>query len=306
MNLRKRKPSVSNSELASNEDVRCELFEAIPEPLTTIKTYQKVMISDTGEPANPDTQEARQKIKHCMAIREKWLKSHPVNPPQDERKSFDNLERSYTVSDIRRIRNNLITHSEGNTTAHILHQIQNHRRNIQQIPSLDIIEHSQDETLDRSSEKDVENPLLSPATMNRVPDSECAQWEISPRMVRFASTDLKDLDPNLFRRRFVPKYTILDRPIPVLDKALKDYKANLCLGVFQVTANNSEDINLFTVGSFEDFVRDFNTVSVLFYVEQFHTINSLYIITLPRSNFLLTGTTSGLLWSSFIVLVSQT
>lgn len=66
----------------ANNDLRKALFEAIPEPYPHTLNYQRVIISDAGDPLDPDTRDACKKLKQCMAIREKWIGAHPF-PPQD-------------------------------------------------------------------------------------------------------------------------------------------------------------------------------------------------------------------------------
>ncbi len=73
-------------------DVRKELFEAIPEPYYFSTEFSRVRITDTAEPVDNDTKEACRLLKICMAIREKWIDQHP-SPPQDE-ETFD----AYSVS----------------------------------------------------------------------------------------------------------------------------------------------------------------------------------------------------------------
>lgn len=63
-------------------DLRKALFEAIPEPYPHTLNYQRVIISDAGDPLDPDTRDACKKLKQCMAIRDKWIGAHPY-PPQD-------------------------------------------------------------------------------------------------------------------------------------------------------------------------------------------------------------------------------
>lgn len=93
-------PSIISHNLAEEEeeddedapeaDVRAKLFEAIPEPYLYPTTFQRVVITETGEAPDADTIIACQKIKRCMDIREKWLSFHPY-PPQDKKKTFDEV-----------------------------------------------------------------------------------------------------------------------------------------------------------------------------------------------------------------------
>jgi hypothetical protein len=57
-------------------------FEGIPEPYPHSTNYQRVEITDTGEPTDVDTIEACKKLKSIMNIRNKWISAHPF-PPQD-------------------------------------------------------------------------------------------------------------------------------------------------------------------------------------------------------------------------------
>jgi hypothetical protein len=66
----------------ADTDLRKALFEAIPEPYPHTLNYQRVIISEAGDPVDLDTKDACKKLKQCMAIREKWIGAHPF-PPQD-------------------------------------------------------------------------------------------------------------------------------------------------------------------------------------------------------------------------------
>jgi len=69
------------------KDLRKALFEAIPEPYPHTLNYQRVVISDAGDPVDYDTKDACSKLKMCMDIRDKWINAHPV-PPQDLPNAF--------------------------------------------------------------------------------------------------------------------------------------------------------------------------------------------------------------------------
>lgn len=64
------------------KDLRKALFEAIPEPYPHTLNYQKVCITDAGDPTDYDTKDACAKLKVCMDLRDKWINAHPA-PPQD-------------------------------------------------------------------------------------------------------------------------------------------------------------------------------------------------------------------------------
>ena len=65
-----------------DNDLRKALFEAIPEPYPHTLNYQKVVITEAGDPIDQDTKDACLKLKKCMDIRNKWIGAHPF-PPQD-------------------------------------------------------------------------------------------------------------------------------------------------------------------------------------------------------------------------------
>ena len=69
------------------KDLRKALFESIPEPYPHTLNYQRVVISDAGDPADYDTKDACAKLKACMDIRDKWINAHPF-PPQDLENAF--------------------------------------------------------------------------------------------------------------------------------------------------------------------------------------------------------------------------
>jgi hypothetical protein len=66
-----------------DNDLRKALFEAIPEPYPHTLNYQRVIISDAGDPLDFDTKDSCARLKKCMEVRNKWIGAHPF-PPQDE------------------------------------------------------------------------------------------------------------------------------------------------------------------------------------------------------------------------------
>jgi len=77
-----------NISTISNEDIRDELFESIPEPYEYSKEFSRVVITEIDEEVDRDTLRARLNLKKCLELREKWLNQHPL-PPQDQVISFD-------------------------------------------------------------------------------------------------------------------------------------------------------------------------------------------------------------------------
>eukprot|EP01038_Epipyxis_sp_PR26KG_P007929 gene7929-10762_t len=68
--------------LGQEKDVREELFESIPAPYPHSTNFQRLIITDTGDAADPDAIEGCRKLRLCMNLREKYLSKHPF-PPQD-------------------------------------------------------------------------------------------------------------------------------------------------------------------------------------------------------------------------------
>jgi len=65
------------------EDVREQLFEAIPEPYPHSKKFHRVQIVDPGDDfESEETTIASKLIAQCLQLREKWIGDHPT-PPQD-------------------------------------------------------------------------------------------------------------------------------------------------------------------------------------------------------------------------------
>lgn len=82
--------ATSNTQPSTGNDVRRELFEAIPEPYYHSTEFSRVVITDTNEPVDIDTKEAAKQLKNCMDIREKWIAKHPY-PSQDVASGFEAL-----------------------------------------------------------------------------------------------------------------------------------------------------------------------------------------------------------------------
>jgi hypothetical protein len=76
-------PSLSSLNKLDENDVRKELFEAIPEPYYFSTEFSRVKITDTNDPIDSDTKDACRSLKNAMDIRQKWISQHP-DPPQDE------------------------------------------------------------------------------------------------------------------------------------------------------------------------------------------------------------------------------
>ena len=70
-----------------DNDLRKALFESIPEPYPHTTNFQRVVISEAGDPIDQDTKDACAKLKKCMDIRAKWIGAHPF-PPQDCESNF--------------------------------------------------------------------------------------------------------------------------------------------------------------------------------------------------------------------------
>ena len=63
-------------------DVRDSLFADIPEPYTYSTDFQRVIITETADPTDPETKAAVAMIKTAISLRRKFLSHHPP-PPQD-------------------------------------------------------------------------------------------------------------------------------------------------------------------------------------------------------------------------------
>jgi len=73
-------------------DVRTELFESIPEPYYNNSEFRRVVITDIADSAvDSDTKEACKLLKKSIELREKWMAQYPA-PPQDLVTSFKDDE----------------------------------------------------------------------------------------------------------------------------------------------------------------------------------------------------------------------
>jgi hypothetical protein len=248
----KRKRTMSTTEEPPNYsefDVRCELFETIPEPVQHPKTYQKVIVTETGDPIDEDTRQACAQLKTCIDIRNKWMKLHP-DPPQDERKGFDDLEKSFTVSDIRKMK---CVNSDNLLSRHV-HEIDANQLHLSNIYS---------NNSSNSNDTKITN------------NSNLSETLSSPNLfvLHNHSTQQNTLDgvhPDMFRRRFVPKYQIFERPIPSSSEGFSysSYHPQMIDGVMTLVGNGFNDNrthNTHKIGvfSFEEFVSDFKVVRFL-------------------------------------------
>lgn len=80
--------NLSRTSTMSNDDIREELFDAIPEPYVYSKDFRRLVITEIDEEVDEDTIRARLNLKQCFELREKWINQHPA-PPQDQSTEFD-------------------------------------------------------------------------------------------------------------------------------------------------------------------------------------------------------------------------
>jgi len=97
--------NTSRASTMSNEDIRDELFESIPEPYEYSKDFRRVIITEIDEEVDEDTKRARINLKKCLDLREKYISQHPP-APQDQVTEFDIVENQpplrYTTDKFRR------------------------------------------------------------------------------------------------------------------------------------------------------------------------------------------------------------
>jgi len=74
-------------DMQAANDLREELFGAIPEPYYQSTDFQRVHITETTEPPEQDTIDACAMLSKCMKLRNKWMDAHPF-PPQDMVEQF--------------------------------------------------------------------------------------------------------------------------------------------------------------------------------------------------------------------------
>ena len=67
----------------SERDVRDSLFADIPQPYTYSTDFQRVIVTETADPADPETKIAVAMIKTAISLRSKFVCHHPP-PPQDD------------------------------------------------------------------------------------------------------------------------------------------------------------------------------------------------------------------------------
>lgn len=73
----------------SPDDMRCHLFEGIPDPYPHSTKFQRVIISESGEEVDGDTIKACKVLDTCMGLRDKWLSDcTPAAEPQRRSESF--------------------------------------------------------------------------------------------------------------------------------------------------------------------------------------------------------------------------
>lgn len=183
---------IDNEEKIIENDVRKELFEAIPE-YPHSEDFQRVIITESTDPIDHDTILACRTLKKIIELREKWISCHPY-PPQD----LDTDIKKSTVS----------------------------------LAALDLSAHS--------------NFSESGSSTKR---------------------KFSDLDLSTFRRRMPPEYNIFDGPLPPsTDKYSYDFQKGLIhiqyAGSHHPIEHEPNKIpSIFSVYSFEEFVRDFTAVS---------------------------------------------
>ena len=219
-------------------DVREELFEAIPEPITRPQLYQKVVITETGEEVDQDTLLACKQLKECLNLRKKWLGAHPP-APQNVSKSFDDIEKSITYSDLLRPRSRSHIESPRSNSITSLNNTNNSGSNNNSAVATTPTPGGSMKALQLPPDLGPESPIAS-------------ALEASPTAATV------QIHPDMYRRRFVPNYQIFERPILHAD----DLSLNIQLvdGVMTVTKRRNNAPSDFSVPSFTDFVNDFNTV----------------------------------------------
>lgn len=271
-------------------DLRCELFESIPEPLNRPKSYQKLIITDSDEPGDPDDALACTKLNACLSLRKKWISQHPA-PPQDIIKTFDDVEHgtSLVAGEIKRLRSASVgmipihklpkistapgspsilsprTHLATNSGSHdgeIMHLSRPHSE-------LYLSPHPTTQT-----ESELEIQALN-TTTNTSTNATTSTLQISQRKDKGSTNNLTilpsldsasvggaalgptDLHPDMLRRRFRPNYCIFERPI--LDRNMHGKSIKMIDGVIHVISIET-DTPTFTVLPFSEFLQDYNMV----------------------------------------------
>ena len=71
-----------------SEDYRKHLFEAIPEPYPHPTNFQRVIITDDEDEADPDTQTACTTLKRCIDLRTKYMDRHCISKQKINKKTL--------------------------------------------------------------------------------------------------------------------------------------------------------------------------------------------------------------------------
>lgn len=256
-------------------DLRCDLFESIPEPMNRPKSYQKLIITDLDEQTDPDDILACGKLKACLALRRKWIAQHP-EPPQDKIKTFDEVEHgtALVAGEIKKLRSASIGMAPMPKLPKISNAPGSPVQTSPRIPSATNSGGSNDVLDQPYLSRPNSEHYLSPSLPTRLPlDPDAVQVSTSlhaqtervlpppPLQDSVGATTSAlgptELHPDMLRRRFRPNYCIFERPL--VDRNEHGFAIKMVDGVLQVSSNLTGKPT-FTVLSFEEFVQDYNVV----------------------------------------------